>query len=83
MCVAQGGIIQPLHVHCSAGRAVLLPDNHHPVHPQRGLVGRDLLQYAQLHIPGQLLLDLLHPVNRDGGRVVDSMGNGVRFEGEL
>ena len=46
--------------------------------PHCVLIGWDFLQYAHLHAPCKLLLDLLLPVHRDGGRGMDSMRDNVR-----
>ena len=42
------------------------------------LIGWDFLQYANFHAPCKLLLDLLLPVHRDGGRGMDSLRDNVR-----
>jgi hypothetical protein len=52
----EGGIVQLLHVHYPSGGAILLPDDHHAVLSDCVLVRWHLLQYPQLHVPGQLLL---------------------------
>ena len=83
---AQGGIIQPLHVYCPARGTILLLDHHDLMHPHHGLICRELSKCAQLHVPREQLRDL-HPVNRDGDRVVvvDHMGDSlaVRLERKL
>ena len=62
-----GGTVQLLHVFQSPQGVILLPDNHHEDEglPDCGLVCVHLLHYPKFHIPNQLLVHLILPMDRD------------------
>jgi hypothetical protein len=65
VCLSKRDGVQLLHVDRPSLRSVLLPDYHHAVLPDRGLVCWDLFQDTQHEVPGQLLLHLFLPVDWD------------------